>query len=444
MLVKEFHEIRDPIHVFVRLDSAERQVLDSLPLQRLRYIHQLALTHFVYPSATHKRFEHSIGVMELAGKVFDTITNSKNLTDQVRNHFTPLNNSDQLKYWRRVLRMAALCHDIGHLPFSHAAESELLPESWSHERLTRELINSDEMRAIWNSIIPPLAPEHIVKLAIGPKHADDLEFSAWEMVLSEVIVGDAFGVDRIDYLLRDSYHTGVAYGRFDYHRLVDTLRILPIPQSDQRNNDLQVNSGSIPTLGVQEGGLQSAEALLLARYFMYIQVYFHPIRRIYDIHLMDFLRDFLENGKFSTNISRHLQLTDDSILTELFGASLDKKHPRNVLARRIIRRGHFKCIYSRNASDTRVHLEAGRVVFEALCERFGAELFRRDWYRQRSGAPHFPVAMRDGRIESSVAISAILESLPLISVDFVFAAREVYNEAVGWIAHNLVDILKEK
>jgi HD superfamily phosphohydrolase len=71
MLTKEFHEIRDPIHVFVRLDSAERRVLDSLPLQRLRHIHQLAYTHLVYPDATHKRFEHSLGVMELAGRIFD-------------------------------------------------------------------------------------------------------------------------------------------------------------------------------------------------------------------------------------------------------------------------------------------------------------------------------------------------------------------------------------
>lgn len=443
-MAKEFHEIRDPIHVFVRLDSAERQVLDSLPLQRLRSIHQLALTHLVYPSATHKRFEHSLGVMELAGRVFDTITNSNNITDPIRAKLTTLTNPDQLKYWRRVLRMAALCHDIGHLPFSHAAEEDLLPKSWSHERITRNLIDSDDMKSIWSSIVPPLQPEHIVKLAIGPKHATDLEFDSWEMVLSEVIVGDAFGVDRIDYLLRDSHHTGVAYGRFDHHRLVDTLRILPSPRSDKRNTDLQVGSGSMPTLGVQEGGLQSAEALLLARYFMYTQVYFHPIRRIYDIHLMDFLKKFLQCGRFSTNSTSHLQLTDDLILSNIFTAFLDDNHPNNILARRIMGREHFKRVYSRNASDIEVHPEAGRVMFEALCEQFGSEYFRRDWYRQRSGAPHFPVEMRDGRIESSVAISAILKSLPLISVDFVFADRGIYDDVVHWIARKRVDILNHR
>jgi hypothetical protein len=72
---KRVHEVRDPIHVFVRLDTDERAVVDSRPFQRLRHIHQLALTYLFYPAATHKRFEHSLGVMELAGRVFDVVTN---------------------------------------------------------------------------------------------------------------------------------------------------------------------------------------------------------------------------------------------------------------------------------------------------------------------------------------------------------------------------------
>ena len=142
---KNVHEIRDPIHVFVRLDSDEREVLNSRPFQRLRHIHQLALTYLIYPGATHKRFEHSLGVMELASRVFDVVTNPGNVTDPIRDVVPEL---DQLRYWRRVLRMAALCHDVGHLPFSHAAEKELLPDGWDHERITREIICSDEMRSI--------------------------------------------------------------------------------------------------------------------------------------------------------------------------------------------------------------------------------------------------------------------------------------------------------
>jgi len=198
--------------------------------------------------------------------------------------------------------MAALCHDIGHLPFSHAAEKELLPVGWDHERITREIILSDEMKAIWEKVTPPLRPEDIVKLAIGPKKASDLDFSTWEIILAEIIVGDAFGVDRMDYLLRDSHHIGVAYGKFDHYRLIDTMRILPPAPSDQKE------ASNEPALGVEEGGIQSAEALMLARYFMYSQVYFHHVRRIYDIHLMDFLVRWLPGGTFSTDINENTLL----------------------------------------------------------------------------------------------------------------------------------------
>src|SRR5882724_13439541 len=119
---KHIHEIRDAIHVFVRLDTDERRVVDSIPFQRLRHIHQLATTFLIYPGATHKRFEHSLGVMELAGRVFDVVTKPENLTDEVRELVPEVSHPESLAYWKRLLRMAALCHDIGHLPFSHAAE----------------------------------------------------------------------------------------------------------------------------------------------------------------------------------------------------------------------------------------------------------------------------------------------------------------------------------
>ena len=160
---KNIHEIRDPIHVFVRLDSDERKVLNSRPFQRLRHIHQLALTYLVYPGATHKRFEHSLGVMEVADRVFRVVTDPGHATDSTRSVLPP---SDQLRYWRRVLRMAA--------------------------------------------------------------------------------------------------------------RLIDTIRILPTRSPGEHEEPVE------PALGVEEGGIQSAEALMLARYFMYSQVYFHPVRRIYD------------------------------------------------------------------------------------------------------------------------------------------------------------------
>lgn len=437
-MTKNIHEIRDPIHVFVRLDSDERKVLDSRPFQRLRHIHQLALTYLVYPGATHRRFEHSLGVMELATRVFDVITNSDNITDEIKSSLPEISNTDVLRYWRRVLRMAALCHDIGHLPFSHAAEKELLPEGWDHERITREIIFSDEMKDIWERVTPPLRPEDIVKLAIGPKKASDLDFSTWETILSEIIVGDAFGVDRMDYLLRDSHHIGVAYGKFDHYRLIDTMRILPSAPSDQKKGSNE------PALGVEEGGIQSAEALMLARYFMYSQVYFHSIRRIYDIHLMDFLKHWLSGGTFSTDINEHLAMTDNEVTAGIFKAANDIAEPYHELARRIIFRQHFKVIYQRNPNDVKINLEAGQAVYEAVQAKFGPDKFRHDRYPQKSGAPEFPVKAHDEQIVSSLAISTTLRNVPIVSTDYVFAERDIFDEADKWQKKNHNDIIKPK
>ena len=120
------HELRDPIHVFIHLDDAERVVINSPHFQRLRYIHQLALTYHLYPGATHRRFEHSLGVMELAARIFDVVTARDHVDNETFNALKPLQCKCKLSYWRRVLRMAALCHDLGHLPFSHAGKNYCL------------------------------------------------------------------------------------------------------------------------------------------------------------------------------------------------------------------------------------------------------------------------------------------------------------------------------
>lgn len=437
---KEYHEIRDPIHTFVRHNSDERKVLDSRPFQRLRHIHQLALTYLVYPGATHKRFEHSLGVMELASRVFDIVTNPGNIAESIRDRISDLRNAEGLGYWRRALRMAALCHDIGHLPFSHAAEAELLPNGWDHERLTQDLIQSDEMETIWKKMTPPLRSEDIVKLAIGPKHAAKLKFSDWELILSEIIVGDAFGADRMDYLLRDSHHTGVAYGRFDHFRLVDTLRILPAPAEGDGN-------ATVPTLGLQVGGIHSAEALMLARYFMYSQVYVHPIRRIYDIHLMDFLKDWLPDNSFSVDLERHLSITDNEISEAIRKSAANREAASCVHARRIVERDHFKQVYARNPIDVNINPEAGAAVYEQLCYSLGAENVRRDVYKPKGGPPEFPVQLQNGDIESSLSVSDVLQQLPVVSTDFVFVERSRYDEASQWLRTNrerVIEPVKEE
>ena len=432
-MTKHLHEIRDPIHVFVRLDSDERAVLDSRPFQRLHHIHQLALTYMLYPAAAHKRFEYSLGVMDLAGRVFDVVTNPANVTDKVRGILPEIGQTHQLPYWRRAVRMAALCHDMGHLPFSHAAEKELLPECWDHERLTREIILSPEMASIWSAMTPPLRPMDVVKLAVGPRKAKDITFSTWEAILAEIIVGDAFGVDRMDYLLRDSYHAGVAYGRFDHHRLIDTLRILPASLSEATE----------PSLGVEEGSLHSAEALLLARYYMYSQVYFHPIRRIYDIHLKDYLAAELPGGKFQTDLESHLQMTNNEVNASILAAARDATRAGHDAAGRIVAHRHFKILYQRNPDDVRVNPEAGRAIFQAAREKFGTENVRHDHLVQKREPTLFPVLLKDGRIASAEKLSVVLQRLPGVTVDLVFVRPESLKEATDWLNANRHQIIQE-
>ncbi len=439
-MVKNTHEIRDAIHTFVQFDSHERRILDSLPFQRLRHINQLALTHLVYPGATHKRFEHSLGVMELADRVFRVVTSPENVNDEVKSVLPELTREDDLRYWRKVVRAAALCHDLGHLPFSHAGEKEgLLPEGWNHERLTVEFIRSQEMCDIWQALTPPLRPDDIAKLAVGAKEGAKLfgkVFSDWEAILAEIIVGDSFGADRMDYLLRDSHHTGVAYGRFDHYRLIDTLRILrPAPTESG-------SQSSEPTLGVEEGGLHSVEALLLARYAMFSQVYFHRVRRIYDIHLRDFLKEWLLNGQFSTAVEDILKVTDIEVTHALRQASLEDTD-LGLLANRIIRREHFREFYQRNPEDLGEGVDAAPAIYGAACAEFGPEHIRLDQDNKGGGTVEFPVLSRDGRIVSSVSLSQILGKLPEAAIDYVFVEPSYRDDAVEWLKKNRKDIIEK-
>jgi HD superfamily phosphohydrolase len=456
MIAKSLHEIRDPIHVFIRLDSDERTVLDSQPVQRLRHIHQLALTSLVYPAATHRRFEHSLGVMELAGRVYDVVTNPDHVLEGERG-LVPKPGTHNHTYWRRVVRLAALCHDIGHLPFSHAAEKELLPAGWDHERLTVELILNSNLAREFEKI--KVQPKDVAKLAVGPKKYRDEPFDVWEAILSELIVGDAFGVDRMDYLLRDSHHAGVAYGRFDHFRLIDTLRILPkvgapenarqslpdgsVKPEPEATEELSAAEGE-PTLGVEQGGLHSTEALLWARYFMYSQLYFHPVRRIYDIHLKEFLKQWLTGGRFSTDLQDHLCLTDNEVYAALLDAARDPSKPGHDPARRIVEHKHYKVLYQRNPDDLRTNPDAAKAIRDAAYGQFSDTDVHYDSYKEKGRALDFPVLTRDGRVVSGLTLSETLRRIDVVAVDYVFIKPELYRDADEWLHHNRPGIIAPK
>jgi HD superfamily phosphohydrolase len=328
--------------------------------------------------------------------------------------------------------MAALCHDVGHLPFSHAAEKELLPDGFDHERLTKEIIQSPEMVQIWDSMRPHLVADDIVKLAVGPKKADPLLLDTWESILAEIVIGDAFGADRMDYLLRDSYHTGVSYGKFDHHRLISTLRILP----------KEYNDTDEPALGLEIGGLESSEGLLVARYFMYKQVYLHPIRRVYDIHLKDFLLHWLPSGKFSTELERHFEKSDVEALTAIRKACATPAAPEHLFARRIQCRDHFRMFYSALPSDKEGGvLIPGKRIAEEAVKKYGDDSIRYDHYPPKATTPDFPVRAYDRSIQSSLKLSQVIAALPQLSVDNVYCDKNILPDARTWENENKKTIL---
>ena len=423
---KHRHEFRDPIHNFITVSSDERDVIDSPAFQRLRYIHQLAFTFLVYPGATHRRFEHSLGVMELAGRVFDVLVRSKRHS-KVEEHYVP---DGKFYYWRTAVRMGALCHDLGHMPFSHAAEN-LIAGGHHHEKLSVDLIMAPSMQKVWDAF--PLRPIDVAKIAVGPSKWPNgaSDYSPWEKLMTDIVTGDAFGVDRIDYLLRDSWHAGVGYGKFDHYRLIDTLRILP-SSSDER-----------PVIGIELGGIHAAEALQQARYFMFSQLYLHRVRRAYDLHLRDFLSAWLPGGQYSTDLLEHLRMTDNEVLTAIHAAARDENQPGHAAARRIVKREHYAVLYSRRAEDLSISLQPERAIYEAAANQFGGDV-RLDGYRQESQSVDFAVLRDDESVVSSLQESEILNHIPGAAAGYVFVVPERLDDAKKWLTDNHDAVLKQR
>jgi HD superfamily phosphohydrolase len=454
-VTKRLHEVRDAVHVFVGFDDDERQIIDSPAFQRLRHIHQLALTYKVYPGATHKRFEHSLGVMHLAGRIYDVINRPDKVSDSVRAAM-PDRSQNDYGYWRTVVRMAALCHDMGHLPFSHAAEEELLPDGVDHESLTWKIVHSDAMTAIFNDITPPVRADDVGKLAVGPRKAERLRlgvsFSSWEAILAEVIVGDSFGADRMDYLLRDSLHAGVQYGRFDHDRLINTLRIMREPVREKKEVDEEATE---PVLGCERGGLQSAEQLLLARYFMFSQVYHHSTRLAYNEHLKDFLKIWLPNGVFPIDVDEHLATDDTDVLLAIKRAAGNASDPAYDPARRIVTRDHFKAAYEKKAGpkggesgdgepsgDTSNDVQA---LTRAAKQKFGDTRIAYGAPPRRKKPPDFAVWVREDRYKSEWAsgLSDVFRRLPESPDEYVLADGGICEEVRRWLEAERGDILAE-
>lgn len=416
-MVKDFFskdkKIYDSVHGFIRFGTTVRSLIDSTPFQRLHYIHQLGIAYLVYPGATHTRFEHSLGVMELATRIFYNLckTARPDMLD-----FIPRKGSPEYHYWRKVLRIAALCHDLGHLPFSHVAEKDLLPNQ-GHEWLTYQIIQSQYLDEVFEPIQGELSQifpernvrEDVCKLAVGEKKWVEIttqSFTPWEKVMSDIITGDFLGADRIDYLLRDSKSTGVAYGFFDYEQLIEMIRILPCPENKMQNL----------SLGIHENGLESCEALLLARHFMHRRVYQYSSVKAYNFHLRQFLKILFKSSDFE-DLDRFLEVNDTDVICGLSKAAKDKDMPGHEEAKRIVYRKHrFKAMP--------IPYKIPEKELKRICQKIGIPSSAFAWEHQKPNlteeALSFPVSRSHLSVESANECSELLSKIASIHSNWIY------------------------
>lgn len=225
--MESIKNIRDPIHGTISLNELELKILDTAYMQRLRHIKQNGLCYLVYPAMNSTRFEHSLGVMHLSGLMADHLK---------------LNEDDKKK-----LKVAALLHDIGHCAFSHTSDDLLAKIGHSHEENSSRIIQKTEISDILNKY--DLNPEEISDLIKGKGN------------LSKILSSE-IDTDKMDYLVRDSYYAGVAYGTIDLERIIYGIKLI--------DGDLVIKKGS----------LEAAESLLIGRNLMYQTVYRHHTKRI--------------------------------------------------------------------------------------------------------------------------------------------------------------------
>ena len=324
--------IRDPLYGFIYLTKSEKAIVDTPIFQRLRRIHQLALTKYVYPSAEHSRFVHSLGVMHCATLILSGIFENKK-TDLYREP-----NPRMIK----TLRFAALLHDIGHLPFSHAVEKQWL-SGLKHEDLSQyiiekhpricEIIESDEVDPVTVSSL----------LAKQP-------LAQWR--LPHEIISGQLDADRADYLLRDSHSCGVRYGEYDFSRF---LQIFAATES--------ISDGHL-ILSVDEADLHVAESLLVARYHYNMQIPYHRTRSGYDLALRKFIADIddykdifvVKNGILdSVNMDRLEDMDDYTVIER---AKIERRK-NNKWANYVLRDNHLVPIV-----DTRKSWSCGSSQFK--------------------------------------------------------------------------------
>lgn len=284
--------IRDPIHGNIKLDELEVSLVDSAPMQRLRRLKQNGFCYLVYPAMNSSRFEHSLGVMHLAGLLSDHLSLEKEE--------------------RKILRIAALLHDLGHGPFSHTSDEFFKKFNQTHEKNSSRIILSGEISTILNE--GNINPKEISRLIEGQGKLSSL-------LSSEI------DIDKMDYLIRDSYYAGVAYGVIDLERIIEGVKLL---------------DGEVV---VREDSLEAVESLIISRTLMYETVYRHHTKRIIESMFTHALNFFLNREK--TSYEEFVSWDDLSLVNKLRNS---QGYPQEIM-QRIDSRNLFKLSFQEKINN---------------------------------------------------------------------------------------------
>lgn len=374
--------LRDPVHGYIHIEyEMIWQLLNSAWFQRLRRIRQLGGAYMVYHCAEHSRFGHSLGVYEVV----------RRMVREVPDLAQALSEREKL-----TVMAAGLLHDLGHGPFSHAFESI---SRTSHEDVTCRIITKDpEIRGILNGTSKGLAKDV----------ADVIRHRSVNPLLPQLI-SSQLDADRMDYLLRDAYFTGTAYGEYDLDRILRTLRV-----EDDR-------------LVIKESGVYAVENYIMARYHMYWQVYYHPTARAYEcllLALFERLRDLddpenmyvlpqfrpLVKGK-KLSIEEYFALDENACS---YGFALLRNHPDPIvsdLAARILDRRLFQFEDGDPANVRRVRAMLRKQGYDPKYYLQKDEVRQRPYVPYDGQAGSIFVRMKDGSVRELSNASNIVYSL---------------------------------
>jgi len=335
MTIQRWGEIKDPVYGYVYISNLEKEIVDSFPMQRLHRLRQLAGAEFVYPGANHTRFEHSVGTLHLAQRFGENSNLSQCLSEEDK----------------QMIRIAALLHDVGHGPFSHVFE-HLLEKflHTTHEKMTVWIIEESEISQIINRA--GYDERKIAKLAVGSMQKKNKAFI-------DQIIQSAVDVDKLDFIIRDTYHTGALYGNIDIFRIVDMVDVL--------DEDLAVDIGALSAL----------ESFILARVESFKSIYFHRVSRAAQIMLalaMEKAKDELGLIRFKTP-EEYLAFNDYTVWTMLRLCEKSRRIMENLERRRLLKCAYDQTFYVKDKTISKLFSteEIREEMSQKIAEKAGVE-----------------------------------------------------------------------